>query len=92
MKIWRLYITGLAIGFQNAARYPLVVWMPVHFLAMDWKTPSALVDPKWIMVALPVSMALGCLSNSWISDILFQGRLLWQFSSTWCEPARRRSS
>jgi len=71
---WRLYLTGFAIGFQNAARYALVVWVPVHFLGMDWKTSSALIDPKWITVALPVGMALGSLSNSWISDVLFQGR------------------
>jgi sugar phosphate permease len=74
LRNWRLYITGLAIGFQNAARYALVVWVPVHFLGMDWKTSSALIDPKWITVALPVGMALGSLSNSWISDVLFQGR------------------
>ncbi|SAK82032.1 major facilitator transporter [Caballeronia temeraria] len=74
MKNWRLYITGLAIGFQNAARYALVVWVPVHFLGIDWKTSSTLIDPKWITVALPVGMALGSLSNSWISDALFQGR------------------
>lgn len=74
MKNWRLYVTGFAIGFQNAARYALVVWVPVHFLGMDWKNSSALIDPKWITVALPVGMALGSLSNSWISDVLFQGR------------------
>jgi MFS transporter, OPA family, sugar phosphate sensor protein UhpC len=74
MKNWRLYVTGLAIGFQNAARYALVVWVPVHFLGVDWKTSSTLIDPKWITVALPVGMALGSLSNSWISDALFQGR------------------
>jgi OPA family glycerol-3-phosphate transporter-like MFS transporter/OPA family sugar phosphate sensor protein UhpC-like MFS transporter len=74
LRNWKLYITGLAIGFQNAARYALVVWVPVHFLGMDWKTSSALIDPKWITVALPIGMALGSLSNSWISDVLFQGR------------------
>jgi sugar phosphate permease len=74
LRNWKLYITGFAIGFQNAARYALVVWVPVHFLGMDWKTSSALIDPKWITVALPVGMALGSLSNSWISDVLFQGR------------------
>ncbi|WP_081768962.1 MFS transporter [Herbaspirillum sp. RV1423] len=74
LKNWKLYVTGLAIGLQNAARYALVVWVPVHFLGMDWKNSSALIDPKWITVALPVGMALGSLSNSWISDILFQGR------------------
>ncbi|MCW5300617.1 MFS transporter [Herbaspirillum lusitanum] len=74
LRNWRLYITGLAIGFQNTARYALVVWVPVHFLGMDWKTSSALIDPKWITVALPIGMALGALSNSWISDSVFQGR------------------
>jgi OPA family glycerol-3-phosphate transporter-like MFS transporter/OPA family sugar phosphate sensor protein UhpC-like MFS transporter len=74
LKNWKLYITGLAIGFQNAARYALVVWVPVHFLGMDWKTSTALIDPKWITVALPIGMALGSLSNSWISDVLFRGK------------------
>lgn len=74
MRNWRLYLIGLAIGFQNAARYALVVWVPVHFLGSDWKASSALIDPKWITVALPVGMALGSLSNSWISDALFKGR------------------
>jgi sugar phosphate permease len=74
MKNWRLYVTGLAIGFQNAARYALVVWVPVHFLGIDWKSSSTLVDAKWITVALPIGMALGSLSNSWISDTLFNGR------------------
>ncbi|MNT05196.1 putative sulfoacetate transporter SauU [compost metagenome] len=74
LRNWRLYITGFAIGFQNAARYALVVWVPVHFLGLDWKTSSAIIDPKWITIALPVGMALGALSNSWISDVVFQGR------------------
>ena len=74
LRNWKLYITGLAIGFQNAARYALVVWVPVHFLGMDWKTSASLIDPKWITVALPVGMALGSLSNSWISDVLFHGK------------------
>lgn len=74
LKNWRLYVTGLAIGFQNAARYALVVWVPVHFLGVDWKTASTTIDPRWITVALPIGMALGSLSNSWISDVLFRGR------------------
>lgn len=74
LRNWKLYITGLAIGLQNAARYALVVWVPVHYLGMDWKSSAALIDPKWITIALPIGMALGSLSNSWISDVLFQGR------------------
>ncbi|MDP9156851.1 MAG: MFS transporter [Pseudomonadota bacterium] len=74
LRNWKLYITGLAIGLQNAARYALVVWVPVHYLGMDWKSSAALIDPKWITIALPIGMALGSLSNSWISDVLFQGK------------------
>lgn len=74
LRNWKLYITGLAIGFQNAARYALVVWVPVHFLGLHWQASSSVIDPKWITVALPVGMALGSLSNSWISDVLFQGK------------------
>jgi len=28
---WRLIIAALSLGFQNAARYGLIVWVPVHF-------------------------------------------------------------
>jgi sugar phosphate permease len=71
---WRLYATGLSIGFQNAARYALLVWIPVHFLGPNWKAGSAIIDPTWITVALPVGMALGASTNSWLSDILFRSR------------------
>lgn len=68
----RLLIAGLSIGFQNAARYGLIVWVPVHFLGKDWKHVDTLIDPAWISVALPVGMALGALTNGWISDRLFK--------------------
>lgn len=71
---WRLYATGLSIGFQNAARYALLVWIPVHFLGPNWKSASAVIDPTWITVALPVGMALGASTNSWLSDVLFKSR------------------
>ena len=71
---WRLYATGLSIGFQNAARYALLVWIPVHFLGPNWKSASAVIDPTWITVALPIGMALGASTNSWLSDILFRSR------------------
>jgi OPA family glycerol-3-phosphate transporter-like MFS transporter/OPA family sugar phosphate sensor protein UhpC-like MFS transporter len=64
LRNWLLYIAGFAVGFQNAARYALVVWVPVHFLGPEWKTSSTLIAPKWITVALPVGMALDALSNS----------------------------
>jgi sugar phosphate permease len=68
---WRLYAAGLSIGFQNAARYALLVWIPVHFLGPNWKTASSVIDPAWITVALPVGMALGASTNSWLSDLVF---------------------
>lgn len=71
---WRLYATGLSIGFQNAARYALLVWIPVHLLGPNWKSASSVIDPTWITVALPIGMALGASTNSWISDILFHSR------------------
>lgn len=62
---WRLIVGGLAIGFQNAARYGLLIWVPVHFLGTNWKAAgdAALIDPKWISVALPVGMAFGAATN-----------------------------
>lgn len=69
---WRLIIAALSLGFQNAARYGLIVWVPVHFFGSNWaKTPDAFINPKWISIALPVGMAIGALSNGWISDRLF---------------------
>jgi OPA family glycerol-3-phosphate transporter-like MFS transporter/OPA family sugar phosphate sensor protein UhpC-like MFS transporter len=71
---WRLYATGLSIGFQNAARYALLVWVPVHFLGPGWKAGTSIIDPTWITVALPIGMALGAISNSWVSDLIFASR------------------
>lgn len=72
LKNWRLIIAALSLGFQNAARYGLIVWVPVHFFGTNWaKSPDAFINPKWISIALPVGMAIGALSNGWISDKLF---------------------
>ena len=74
---WRLLIGGVAIGFQNAARYGLLVWVPVHFLGPDWAkadTASAAIDPRWISVALPIGMAIGAVTNGWMSDRFFNAR------------------
>jgi MFS transporter, OPA family, glycerol-3-phosphate transporter len=72
---WRLMVASLAIGFQNAARYGLLVWVPVHFLGADWsRADSGVIDPRWISVALPVGMALGAATNGWVSDKIFNSR------------------
>ncbi|MHA6622329.1 MFS transporter [Pseudonocardia sp. DLS-67] len=70
-KIWS---TGVAIGFQNAARYGLLIWVPVHFLGADWEDGGGAIDPIWISVALPVGMAVGALTNGQLSDRLFGSR------------------
>ena len=65
---WRFMIASLAIGFQNMARYGLLVWVPVYFLGQHYKeSPGG----RWISIALPIGMALGALSSGWISDHLF---------------------
>ena len=64
----RFLLAAIAIGFQNAARYGLLIWVPVHFLGDDWKDSG----DKWISVALPVGMALGAIASGWISDNVFR--------------------
>ena len=74
---WRLLVAGLAIGFQNAARYGLLVWVPVHFLGANWTkaaADTAVIDPRWISIALPVGMAFGAFTNGWVSDKFFNSR------------------
>ncbi|MFC4422278.1 MFS transporter [Cupriavidus pampae] len=68
---WRLYVTALSIGFQNAARYALLIWIPVHFFGPQWKSHADSIDPMWITLALPVGMAIGAITNGWLSDTLF---------------------
>lgn len=65
---WRFLIASIAIGFQSTARYGLLIWVPVHFLGVDWKS-----DPTsgWVSTALPVGMALGALASGWMSDRIF---------------------
>jgi OPA family glycerol-3-phosphate transporter-like MFS transporter len=72
LKNLKIHIGGVALGFQNAARYGLIVWAPVHFMGPHWENVGeAPVNPAWITVALPVGMAFGALSNGWLSDRLF---------------------
>ena len=74
---WRIWMGGLAIGFQNAARYGLLVWVPVHFLGGDGAKAGGATDliaPEWTTIALPVGMAIGAATNGYISDRYFATR------------------
>lgn len=62
--------SSAAIGFQNLARYGLLIWVPVHFLGADWEGSSQ----KWVVLALPLGMAPGAVCAGWMSDRLFSGR------------------
>jgi OPA family glycerol-3-phosphate transporter-like MFS transporter len=71
---WRLLLGGLAIGFQNSARYGLLIWVPVHFFnggGSGEAASSSIIDARWISVALPVGMAIGAATNGWVSDNVF---------------------
>ena len=69
-------IAALSGGFLNLARYGLIFWVPVHFLGKDWKESN-----PWVVVALPVGMAIGALASGWGSDRLLGGRR-WPLIST----------
>lgn len=68
---WRFMVASLAIGFQNTARYGLLIWVPAYFLGSSWKGEEG---TKWISIALPVGMAIGAMSSGWISDVLFKSK------------------
>lgn len=70
-KVW---VTGSALGFNNAARYGLLIWVPVYLLGSDWKSDGSKISPLWVSVALPVGMALGALVNGQLSDRIFKSR------------------
>lgn len=66
---YRFMIAAVSGGFLNLARYGLIFWVPVHFLGEDWKESN-----PWVVVALPVGMALGALVSGWGSDRLLGSR------------------
>jgi OPA family glycerol-3-phosphate transporter-like MFS transporter len=74
MKNGQFTVACLAIGFQNAARYGLLFWVPYHYLGEAWKK-----DPNmaWIALALPIGTALGALAGGIVSDWLFKSNRKW---------------
>lgn len=71
LSIPKIWLTGLAIGFQNSARYGLLIWVPVYFLGDAWKKTGT---GPWISLALPIGMAIGALVNGQLSDRIFGAR------------------
>lgn len=67
LKNWRFMVGCVGIGFQSAARYGLLIWVPVYFLGENWKESRSL----WIAVALPIGMAFGAVTGGWVSDKVF---------------------
>ena len=71
---WRFLCACFALGFESMARYGLLIWVPVYYLGEDWKA-----DPSgvWIVMSLPIGMALGALSGGFLSDRVFRSNRTW---------------
>ncbi len=67
LKNKRFLLACLSIGFQNMARYGLLVWVPFYYLGTSIKDSSNV----WIALALPIGMALGTVFFGQLSDRVF---------------------
>ncbi|AWI10662.1 MFS transporter [Ereboglobus luteus] len=65
-----LLLASLAIGFQNAVRFALLIWVPVYFLDGDGSGGGGV----WASLGLPAGMALGAFASGWVSDRFFGSR------------------
>jgi len=68
LKNKKFILACISIGFQNTARYGLLVWVPLYYLGTSIKGSSNL----WIALALPVGMALGTIFFGQLSDRVFK--------------------
>lgn len=64
----KFILACISIGFQNTARYGLLVWVPLYYLGTDIKSSPNL----WIALALPIGMALGTIFFGQLSDRVFK--------------------
>jgi len=64
----KFFLACISIGFQNMARYGLLVWVPLYYLGSTFQDSSNL----WIALALPVGMALGAIFFGQLSDRVFK--------------------
>jgi len=81
IKNLRFILACIATGFNSSARYGLIFWVPVIYLGENWKNSQLGV---WIMLALPLGMALGCLflgefSDRWFRSDRLQPVILFMF-------------
>ena len=70
----KLNINGMVRDVPVEADTPLLWVIREQIGLTNWKSGSSIIDPTWITVALPIGMALGASTNSWISDIVFRSR------------------
>lgn len=68
LKNKKFIFACISIGFQNTARYGLLVWVPLYYLGTSIKGSSNL----WIALALPIGMALGTIFFGQLSDRVFK--------------------
>ena len=68
LKNKKFILACISIGFQNTARYGLLVWVPLYYLGTNIKESSNL----WIALALPIGMALGTIFFGQLSDRVFK--------------------
>lgn len=68
LKNKKFVLACLSIGFQNMARYGLLVWVPLYYLGTKINDSSN----TWIALALPVGMALGTVFFGQLSDRYFK--------------------
>jgi len=64
----RFVLFCLSIGFESAARYGLLVWVPIHLLGHAW---HASATGKWLSLLLPFGMSIGAACTGILSDRLF---------------------
>ena len=68
LKNKKFILACISIGFQNTARYGLLVWVPLYYLGTSITGSSNL----WIALALPIGMALGTIFFGQLSDTVFK--------------------
>ncbi|RTE55155.1 MFS transporter [Arenibacter aquaticus] len=67
LKNKRFILACISMGFQNMARYGLLVWVPLYYLGTELNGAANL----YIALALPGGMALGAIFFGQLSDRVF---------------------